>query len=71
MIERNVSTIHASKKIPILHVLVDAAVLYSAAACSSLISFMYSSSGMYVMADLVIQPLIPVVLKIDELRSTT
>jgi hypothetical protein len=54
MIERNVATIHASKKVPILHVLVDAAVLYSAAACSSLNSFIYSSSGMYVMADLVI-----------------
>lgn len=70
MIERNVSTIHASKKAPILHVLVDAAVLYSAAACSSLISFMYSSSGMYVMADLVI-PVIPIAFYMVFIRIAT
>ncbi|KAG2141133.1 uncharacterized protein EDB93DRAFT_1241794 [Suillus bovinus] len=59
-IERRVSTSRTTKnKIPILRVFVDAAVLYSAAVCSSLISFVCSSSGMYVMADLVI-PIIPI-----------
>ncbi|KAG2341875.1 hypothetical protein BDR05DRAFT_864712, partial [Suillus weaverae] len=59
-IERKVSTIHTTKnQTPILRVLVDAAALYSAAVCSSLISFTCSSSGMYVMADLII-PIIPI-----------
>ncbi|KAG1905143.1 uncharacterized protein F5891DRAFT_726143 [Suillus fuscotomentosus] len=59
-IERKVSATRATKNnIPILRVFVDAAILYSAAVCSSLISFVCSSSGMYVMADLVI-PIIPI-----------
>ncbi|KAG1841536.1 hypothetical protein DFJ58DRAFT_808062 [Suillus subalutaceus] len=71
MIERKVSTIHATKnKTPVLRVLVDAAVLYSAAVCSSLISFICSSSGMYVMADLVI-PIIPIAFYMVFIRIAT
>lgn len=51
--ERQVSEIRASKgKLPLLRVLVDAAVLYSAALCSSIICFVLSNNGLYVMADL-------------------
>ncbi|KAG2067019.1 hypothetical protein BDR04DRAFT_1105898, partial [Suillus decipiens] len=51
--ERQVSGIRASKgKLPLLRVFVDAAILYSAALCSSIICFALSNNGLYVMADL-------------------
>ncbi|KAG1859777.1 hypothetical protein F4604DRAFT_1957850 [Suillus subluteus] len=53
MSERKVSGIRATKgKMPLLRVLVDAAILYSAALCSSIICFGLSNNGLYVMADL-------------------
>lgn len=53
MSERKVSGIRATKgKMPLLRVLTDAAILYSAALCSSIICFVLSNNGLYVMADL-------------------
>ncbi|KAG1751700.1 hypothetical protein EDD22DRAFT_1044782 [Suillus occidentalis] len=55
-IERDVATIRASTKgtmMPIIRVLVDAAVLYSMALVTTLICFVLSSNGEYVMVDLV------------------
>ncbi|KAG2757236.1 hypothetical protein P692DRAFT_20867808 [Suillus brevipes Sb2] len=55
-IERDVATIRASTKstmMPIIRVLVDAAVLYSMALVTTLICFLLSSNGEYVMVDLV------------------
>ncbi|KAG2033009.1 hypothetical protein BDR03DRAFT_712893 [Suillus americanus] len=53
MSERKVSGIRATKgKMYLLRVLVDAAILYSTALCSSLICFALSNNGLYVMADL-------------------
>lgn len=53
MSERRVSGIRATKgKMPLLRVFVDAAILYSAVLCSSLICFALSNNGLYVMADL-------------------
>jgi hypothetical protein len=53
MSERSVSGIRATKgKMPLLRVLVDGAILYSAALCSSIICFALSNNGLYVMADL-------------------
>ncbi|KAG2140177.1 hypothetical protein DEU56DRAFT_856398 [Suillus clintonianus] len=51
--ERKVSAIRTTKgRMPLLRVLVDAAILYSATLCSSLICFALSNNGLYVMADL-------------------
>ncbi|KAG1812997.1 hypothetical protein EV424DRAFT_1326827, partial [Suillus variegatus] len=62
-IKCNVSATCAMKnEKPILHVLVDAAILYSVAVCSLLISFVCFSSGTYVMANLGIQSVIPIIL---------
>ncbi|KAG2337611.1 hypothetical protein BDR05DRAFT_970030 [Suillus weaverae] len=59
-IERKVSTIRTRKGImPILHVLVDAAVLYSAFNCSAIICFARSNNGIYVIGDL-INPIISI-----------
>ncbi|KAG1805442.1 uncharacterized protein BJ212DRAFT_866514 [Suillus subaureus] len=55
-IERNVATIRASTKgtmMPIVRVLVDAAVLYSVALFITLICFLCSNNGEYVMVDMV------------------
>jgi hypothetical protein len=51
--ERNVSRIRATRgRTPLLRVLVDAAILYSASSCSSIICFTLSNNGLYAMADL-------------------
>ncbi|KAG2337626.1 hypothetical protein BDR05DRAFT_894907 [Suillus weaverae] len=53
MSERKVSRIRTTKgKMSLLRVLVDAAILYSAALCSSIMCFVLSNNGLYVMADL-------------------
>ncbi|KAG1718952.1 hypothetical protein EDB19DRAFT_1898939 [Suillus lakei] len=71
MIERKVSAIRTTKgKLPIWRVLVDAAILTSVATCSSLISFLCSSNGMYIMADLVI-PVIPITFYMVFIRIAT
>jgi hypothetical protein len=68
--ERKVSGIRATKrKMPLLRVFLDAAILYSAALCSSIICFVLSNNGLYVMADLVIR-LLTFVIDITNLRST-
>ncbi|KAG1726154.1 hypothetical protein EDB19DRAFT_235036 [Suillus lakei] len=55
MIERKVSTIRVTKrKIPILRVLIDAAILYSAALCPFIIIFTYSPIVFDVMGDLLV-----------------
>ncbi|KAG2125499.1 hypothetical protein DEU56DRAFT_569486 [Suillus clintonianus] len=70
-IQRRVSTMSATKvNTRIFRVLVDAAFLYSAAVCCSLIAFVSSSSGMYVMADLVI-PVIPIAFYMVFIRIAT
>lgn len=56
-IERNITKIHASAKntiMPIARVLVDAAVLYSVALIITLICFVCSNNGEYIMVDLVV-----------------
>ncbi|KAG1736977.1 hypothetical protein EDB19DRAFT_2025800 [Suillus lakei] len=56
-IEHNVSGAYATKnkiKMPILRVLVDAALLYSAALCASLVCFALSNNGFYVIGDLIV-----------------
>lgn len=59
-IERKVSTFRTVKgRVPILRMLMDAAILYSAALCSSLISFALSNDGLFVVAD-VINPIISI-----------
>ncbi|KAG1725173.1 uncharacterized protein EDB91DRAFT_1169289 [Suillus paluster] len=69
--ERNVSTVLITKrKRPILRVLVDPAILYSVATCCSLISFLCSSNGLYVMADLVVQ-IIPITFYMVFIRIAT
>ncbi|KAG2140175.1 hypothetical protein DEU56DRAFT_735068 [Suillus clintonianus] len=53
MIEREVSAVCATRtKVPILRVLIDAAILYSAALCSSLMCFAFGNNGLYVMGDM-------------------
>lgn len=53
-IERNVSGAYAAKNnMPILRVLVDAALLYSTVLCASLVCFALSNNGFYVLGDLV------------------
>lgn len=55
MSERKVSAICTTKrKVPILRVLIDAAVLYSAALGSSIICFALWNDGLYVMGDLIV-----------------
>ncbi|KAG2140178.1 hypothetical protein DEU56DRAFT_296983 [Suillus clintonianus] len=50
-LERKVSAIRTTKgRMPLLRVLVDAAILYSATLCSSLICFALSNNGLYIMA---------------------
>lgn len=59
-IERKVSAVRVTKrKIPLLRVFVDAAILYSVALCSFIvIIYAYSSAVFYVMGDMVITLLI-------------
>jgi hypothetical protein len=55
MNERKVSAIRITKrKVPILRVLIDAAVLYSVALSSSIICFALWNDGLYVMGDLTV-----------------
>ncbi|KAG2076122.1 hypothetical protein BDR04DRAFT_746942 [Suillus decipiens] len=57
-IERNVATVRISTNgtmMPIVRVLVDAAVLYSVALVTALICFLCSNNGEYVMVDMVMQ----------------
>ncbi|KAG2151537.1 hypothetical protein DEU56DRAFT_727923 [Suillus clintonianus] len=55
MIERKVSAVRVTKgKMPILRVLIDAAILYFVALCTSIICFALSNIGLYVMGDLII-----------------
>ncbi|KAG2090776.1 uncharacterized protein F5147DRAFT_724486 [Suillus discolor] len=68
--ERKVFRIRATKrKMPLLRVFIDAAILYPAALCSSIICFILANNGLYVMADLVIW-LLTFVVDITKLRST-
>ncbi|KAG1730443.1 hypothetical protein EDB19DRAFT_1856249 [Suillus lakei] len=55
MIERSVSTVRTTKGslVPIVRVLVDAAVLYSVALFTRLICFIYNNNGQEVLADMV------------------
>lgn len=54
-IERNVSGAYTTNiKMPILRVLIDAALLYSAALCASQVCFALSNNGFYVMGDLIV-----------------
>ncbi|KAG1804471.1 hypothetical protein EV424DRAFT_1432111 [Suillus variegatus] len=54
-IERNVSGAYAAKNnMPILRVLVDAALLYSTVLCASLVCFALSNNGFYVLGDLIV-----------------
>ncbi|KAG2138007.1 hypothetical protein DEU56DRAFT_736531 [Suillus clintonianus] len=51
VIDRKVSAIRTTKgRMPLLRVLIDAAILYSATLCSSLICFALSNNGLYIMA---------------------
>ncbi|KIK47329.1 hypothetical protein CY34DRAFT_264838 [Suillus luteus UH-Slu-Lm8-n1] len=54
-IERSVAAIRSTKgKMPIIWVLVDAALLYSMALCSSLICFARSNNGLFVIGDMIV-----------------
>ncbi|KAG2106964.1 uncharacterized protein F5147DRAFT_637000 [Suillus discolor] len=60
-IERNISTVHTRRGIrPIVRVLVDAAVLYSAANLSAVICFALSNNGTYVIGNFLINPIISI-----------
>ncbi|KAG1729336.1 uncharacterized protein EDB91DRAFT_1060009, partial [Suillus paluster] len=61
MVERNVSAIRVTKgsMMPILRVLVDAAVLYSVALLSALVCFIEWNNGQYVILDM-IMPIISI-----------
>jgi len=63
MVDRNVSSIRATNgtTMSILRVLVDAALLYSAVLFTTLICFVYSNNGQYIMLDMVIPPLTSVI----------
>lgn len=69
--ERKVSGIRATKrKMPLLRVFLDAAILYSAALCSSIICFVLSNNGLYVMADLNV-PIISIAFYMVFIRMTS
>ncbi|KAG1902711.1 uncharacterized protein F5891DRAFT_1172008 [Suillus fuscotomentosus] len=60
-IERNISTVHTRRGIrPIVRVLVDAAVLYSATTFSAIICFALSNNGAYAMGNFLINPIISI-----------
>ncbi|KAG2106928.1 uncharacterized protein F5147DRAFT_216204 [Suillus discolor] len=68
--ERKVSGIRATdRKMPLLRVFLDAAILYSAALCSSIICFVLSNNGLYVMADLNV-PIISIAFYMVFIRMT-
>ncbi|KAG1786479.1 uncharacterized protein HD556DRAFT_1248299 [Suillus plorans] len=69
--ERKVSGIRATKrKMPLLRVFLDAAILYSAALCSSIICFILSNNGLYVMGDLNV-PIISIAFYMVFIRMTS
>ncbi|KAG2032986.1 hypothetical protein BDR03DRAFT_710434 [Suillus americanus] len=71
MIERKVSAIRTTKrKVPILRVLIDAAVLYSAALGSSIICFGLWNDGLYVMGDLIV-PIVSITFYMVFIRVAT
>ncbi|KAG1859800.1 hypothetical protein F4604DRAFT_1151753 [Suillus subluteus] len=71
MIERKVSAIRTTKhKVPILRVLIDAAVLYSAALGSSIICFSLWNDGLYVMGDLIV-PIVSIAFYMVFIRIAT
>jgi len=72
-IERKASAVRTTKrKMPILRVLVDATILYSAALCPFIIIFYtYSSAVFYVMGDMVIMFINCLLLKILSLYQTS
>lgn len=56
IIERNASSFRTSKQntlMPVLRVLVDAAILYSATLFTALLCFVNSNNGQYVLLDMV------------------
>ncbi|KAG1886846.1 uncharacterized protein F5891DRAFT_148721 [Suillus fuscotomentosus] len=60
-IERNISTVHTRRGIrPIVRVLVDAAVLYSAINLSAMVCFALSNNGTYVIGNFLISPTISI-----------
>ncbi|KAG1728776.1 hypothetical protein EDB19DRAFT_1913648 [Suillus lakei] len=71
MMERNVSAIRATKStmMPILHVLVDAAILYSVVLLTTLICFARSSNAQYIMLDM-IMPVISIAFYMVLIRVT-
>ncbi|KAG2144641.1 uncharacterized protein EDB93DRAFT_1087542 [Suillus bovinus] len=70
-IERKVSVICTTKrKVPIFRVLIDAAVLYSAALISSLICFSLWNDGLVVMGDLIV-PIVSIAFYMVFIRITT
>ncbi|KAG2052716.1 hypothetical protein BDR06DRAFT_887387 [Suillus hirtellus] len=70
-IERKVSAVCTTKrKVPILRVLIDAAVLYSAALGSSIICFGLWNDGLYVMGDLIV-PIISITFYMIFIRVAT
>ncbi|KAG1822249.1 hypothetical protein EV424DRAFT_1511281 [Suillus variegatus] len=69
--ERKVSGIRTTeRKMPLLRVFLDAAILYSAALCSSIICFVLSNNGLYVMADLNV-PIISIAFYMVFIRMTS
>ncbi|KAG2110696.1 hypothetical protein DEU56DRAFT_749797 [Suillus clintonianus] len=71
MVERRVSAIRVTKgNMPILRVFIDAAIMYSAALCSSLICFALANDGLYVIGD-VINPIISIAFYMVFIRVAT
>ncbi|KAG2066992.1 hypothetical protein BDR04DRAFT_1214926 [Suillus decipiens] len=70
-IERKVSAVCTTRrKVPILRVLIDAAVLYSAALGSSIICFSLWNDGLYVMGDLIV-PIVSIAFYMVFIRIAT
>ncbi|KAG1831966.1 hypothetical protein DFJ58DRAFT_823474 [Suillus subalutaceus] len=71
MNERKVSAIRTTKrKVPILRILIDAAVLYSAALGSSIICFSLWNDGIYVTGDLTV-PIVSIAFYMVFIRIAT
>ncbi|KAG1805558.1 uncharacterized protein BJ212DRAFT_1283488 [Suillus subaureus] len=71
MTERKVYAMRTTKpKVPILRVLIDAAVLYSAALGSSIICFALWNDGLYVMGDLIV-PIVSIAFYMVFIRIAT
>ncbi|KAG1737011.1 hypothetical protein EDB19DRAFT_1008378 [Suillus lakei] len=71
MSERKVSAIRATKrKVPVLRMLIDAAMLYSAALGSSIICFALWNDGLYVMGDMIV-PIVSIAFYMVFIRIST